>query len=75
MAPSATILDTEYESSFLNRETLIVNENHNHGGQVSRELVKDALKERAGTVNTDICEPGEEVSTITLARFDALPLF
>ena len=60
MAPSATTTNLEYESSLLNRESLIISNSHHNGSQISKELVKGALEERAENVNTDVCEPGEE---------------
>lgn len=60
MAPSATIINLEYESSLLSKETLIVGSGHHHGSQVGKDLVKGTLQERAKIIDTDVCEPGEE---------------
>ena len=60
MAPSATTTAFEYEPISLNQESLTVCNSRKYGGQISKELVKDVLKERAKNVDINVCEPGEE---------------
>jgi ornithine decarboxylase len=60
MAPSATITIEHNESNIFEKESLIQD---NHGQPVaedSKELVINALKERIKSIDTDLCEAGEE---------------
>ena len=60
MAPSATIITEQYESITLNGEPLNKKYKGYDGTNIGGDLVKDTLKERIKTINTDTCEAGEE---------------
>ena len=59
MAPSATSIH-EYETGYLNHTSLTVNYSRHNGTEAQKNLVKNALKQRASEIDTDTCEPGEE---------------
>ena len=60
MAPSITTTTVAIEATSVNKDSLIVTDSHKDGAVLGRELVHSTLKERAGQVNTDLCEPGQE---------------
>ena len=59
MAPSATILTTQYAPIDLNDKSLKAN-TINHGKEYGKLLTKEKLKGRIGSIDTDTCDPGEE---------------
>ena len=60
MAPSAIATTEQYASIILNTESLKSESNAHHGKDNSKDLVKDALMNHIGYINTDVCEAGEE---------------
>lgn len=60
MAPSATSTVQEYEAVYSHHKISAVNHNYRNPAEDQKALVKDVLKQRVDTINTDICEPGEE---------------
>lgn len=60
MAPSATTIIEEYESTYVNQKSLIVDKTSHGARNNGKGLVLDALKARIQNVNTDICQPGED---------------
>lgn len=60
MAPSATTTAQEYESAYLNHQSLTVDCLRRFDTDDQKDLVRNTLKQRVDTIDTDICEPGEE---------------
>lgn len=60
MAPSATTTAQEYESVYLNHQSLTVDCLRRFDTDDQKDLVRNTLKQRVDTIDTDICEPGEE---------------
>ena len=60
MAPSSTTIIEEYESTYVNQKSLIVDKTSHGARNNGKELVLDALKARIQNVNTDVCQPGED---------------
>lgn len=60
MAPSATITAHEYESVYLNHQSLTVDCLRRIDTDDQKDLVRKTLERRVDTIDTDICEPGEE---------------
>lgn len=66
MAPAATTTTIQYEPLSFNDDltdvkyTAVETQHHHHGPRASKDTVKEALKARVGSVNTDVCLAGEE---------------
>ncbi|KAI9877495.1 MAG: Ornithine decarboxylase [Pleopsidium flavum] len=66
MAPSATTTITQYEPLIFNRDTSDANQTAlavsqcYDGAKVERKLVRETLRQRVESVDTDVCVAGEE---------------
>ena len=60
MAPSASIITEEYGSITLNTGLLITKYEGHNDAKTRSDLIEGTLKDRIKTINTDICEVGEE---------------
>ena len=60
MAPSANTTIQEFESYSIKHNSLSSNQNCHDGAGAKVDVVKHALLQRVDTIDTDICEPGEE---------------
>ena len=60
MAPSATTITEQYEPTILSLNGNSTNENGYSSPNNGKHLMKDALKKRIESIDTDACEAGEE---------------
>ena len=60
MAPSATTITEQYEPTILSWNSNNTNDNRFNNANNGKRLMKDALKKRIESIDTDACEAGEE---------------